>query len=240
MSTNQENHDDRPRILILDSGEGSCLAGFDVLSENGFDVEIVGDGRSLVNALVGGLADLVILDVDLTNEDGLGLCRRLTNGGQPVMVCSKAADETDRIIGLELGADDVVSKLTSPREILARIRAILRGRAIAKTRYGRSVVCHYLQGFRYEVATRIVRWPSGEVSGLSDGESAILNALLSRPGYIFSRAELKASTDRDCASDRSVDIRISRLRKKFGREGADIIRAIRKRGYKLAADTADF
>jgi len=227
----------QPRILIV--GQALARVTLVMISENGLAVDVVADKATLIARLATGLVDLVILDVTMMGEYGLQLCNRLTRAGQPVMIASSAAEDVDRILGLEMGADDYVDRDMSPREILARIRAILRGRA-ARRPCDRSEPCYQFHGLRYDALNRTVHWPSGATTCLSNSEASVLTSLLTHAGQVMSRDALKPAKKRGPASERSVDIRISRLRKKLGQAGSDVIQAIRNEGYVIKADVTRY
>src|SRR3954451_5002680 len=116
------------RILMVDDDPGIRDVVSDFLGRHGYNVETAADGREMDEALERGPVDLILLDVMLPGEDGLAICRRLANadGGPPIIMLSAMGEDTDRIVGLEVGADDYVSKPCNPRELLARVRAVLR------------------------------------------------------------------------------------------------------------------
>src|SRR5476649_1429295 len=116
------------RILVVDDDPGIRSVVCSYLLEHGYEVESAGDGKGLERCLAHGKVDLIVLDVMLPGEDGLAICRRLSNGegGPPIIMLSAMGEDTDRIVGLELGADDYLAKPCNPRELLARVRAVLR------------------------------------------------------------------------------------------------------------------
>jgi len=185
-----------------------------------------------------GWPDLVVLEVTLPGEDGFSICRRLTApGGPAVILLSATAEEVDCVLGLELGADDYLVKPCSPRELLARIRAVLRRRLRSgvSAEAGRR---HRIDGFTLETRHRNLHSPLGAITALSPVEMALLLALAARPRQILSRNELLEATGTAAADvlDRTVYVQVSRLRRKIRESSAmQIIRTIRGSGYTLSA-----
>lgn len=220
------------RILVIDDDER--LRG--LLSEyfvaNGFAVEGAATAAMGVDAFERGAFDLIVLDVMLPDGSGLDVCRRLRSSSNvPIVMLTAKGDETDRVVGLEIGADDYLPKPFSPRELLARIRSVLR-RARPK-----AVDERYVAG---EVVVDVGRRTAvvrGEDIELTAAEFDILLALAKRPGRVVTREGLLAAAGRDdvVVSRRTVDVHISHLRQKLGvaGDGAPTIRAVRGAGYML-------
>jgi two-component system OmpR family response regulator len=174
----------------------------------------------------------------MPGEDGLSICRRLTAqpGGPAIIMLSAMGEDTDRIVGLELGADDYLPKPCNPRELLARIRAVLRRRAEPQPSLedGLSATCHFA-GWKLDLVRRELRSPEGVVVNLSSGEFSLLRAFVERPQRILTRDQLlDMARGRDSdAYDRAIDVQISRLRRKLddGSNGGELIRTIRSEGY---------
>jgi two-component system OmpR family response regulator len=181
---------------------------------------------------------LVILDVMMPGEDGLAACHRLTQaGGPPIIIMSAMGGETDRIVGLELGADDYLAKPCSPRELLARIRSVLR-RGEERDQPGLGGRDYEFAGYRLDVLRRQLRAPKGEKIMLTEGEFVLLSCFLDNPGRILSRdALIEQSKGADAeVFDRAIDVQVSRLRRKLGGgEDGDIIRTMRGSGYMFTA-----
>ncbi len=223
-----------PNILIVDDDTGlrNCIA--DYLNGEGYAVACAHDGPAMDRSLNSAQVDLVLLDVMLPGEDGLSICRRVVDeGGPPIIMLSAAGGEVDRVIGLELGADDYLAKPCSPRELLARIRAVLRRRTdgawlIAPPR------SYQFSGYALDVPRRALRGPDGVTILLSSGEVALLLAFVAAPRQILSRDRLIENTmgaDAD-VFDRAIDVQISRLRRKLHHDGLDeVIRTVRGLGY---------
>ncbi len=228
------------RIIVVDDDPGIRELVSDFLGRHGFDVETAGDGGALNRALAARPADLVVLDVMLPGEDGLQICRRLAaTDGPPVIMLSAMGEETDRIVGLELGADDYLPKPCNPRELLARVRAVLRRRGEARPAEGELGAQCEFAGWRLDLVRRELRSPEGVVVNLSGGEFSLLRSLVERPERVLTRdqlLDLARGPDSD-AYDRAIDVQISRLRRKLddGGHGGELIRTVRNEGYMFMA-----
>ena len=229
------------RIVVIDDDPDIRELVSEFLIRHGFDVEAAGDAAGLNRALAAAPTDLVILDVMLPGEDGLHICRRLTGSDGPaVIMLSAMGEETDRIIGLELGADDYLPKPCNPRELLARVRAVLRRRGEPRPQEGDLGAQCEFAGWRLDLVRRELKSPDGVVVNLSGGEFSLLRALVDRPERVLTRdqlLDLARGPDSD-ASDRAIDVQISRLRKKLGdgsAGGGDLIRTVRNEGYMFMA-----
>jgi two-component system OmpR family response regulator len=224
-----------PRILLVDDDPGIRDVISDFLVKHGFEVDTAPDGPGLGRALAMARPDLIVLDVMLPGEDGLSLCRKLASSdGPPVIILSAMGDDTDRIVGLELGADDYLPKPCNPRELLARIKAVLRRRNEQRNDSGLTAECEFA-GWRLDLVRRELRSPDGVMVNLSSGEFSLLRTLVERPQRILTRdqlLDLARGPDSD-AYDRAIDVQISRLRRKLddGHSGAELIRTIRNEGY---------
>ncbi|MDP1873966.1 response regulator [Phenylobacterium sp.] len=224
------------RILMVDDDPGIRDVVSDFLGRHGYAVTTAGDAREMEQALERDAVDLIVLDVMLPGEDGLAICRRLAVGeAPPIIMLSAMGEDTDRIVGLELGADDYLSKPCNPRELLARIRAVLR--RAEQTRHGGGedlgAACEFA-GWRLDLVRRELRSPQGVVVNLSSGEFSLLRAFVERPQRVLTRDQLldfARGRDSD-AFDRAIDVQISRLRRKLDDGGGhDLIRTIRNEGY---------
>jgi two-component system OmpR family response regulator len=221
-----------PRILVVD--DDADLRGLiaDFLGQNGLDVRAAGNGVEMDTALAAGPVDLIVLDLMMPGEDGLSIVRRLRGGDRPpIIMLSAMGEDTDRIVGLEVGADDYLAKPCNPRELLARIRAVLRRGETAPVPEPPGAMRRF-GPWTLDVAERAVRRGDGVVT-LTDGEFRILSALLDRPRRVVSRDQLIEATRGSDSEvfDRAIDVTISRLRKKLG--PGDPIRTIRNEGYQL-------
>lgn len=228
----------RDHILLVDDDPGIRDVVGEFLVQHGYDVDTAGDGREMERAIERRRPDLVVLDLMLPGDDGLALCRRLRKpGGPAIIMLSAMGEETDRIVGLELGADDYLPKPCNPRELLARVRAVLRRRREpADGAVGLGVACEFA-GWRLDLVRRELQSPRKVVVNLSGGEFSLLRALAEHPGRILTRDQLLdfARGPQSDAFDRAIDVQISRLRRKLedGAEsgGVELIRTVRNEGY---------
>lgn len=226
-------------LVVDDDAEIRSLLG-DYLRKNGYDATVVVDGRAMREALTRGKIDLIVLDLMLPGEDGLTLCRKLrSQSDTPVIMLTACGEETDRIVGLEMGADDYLAKPFSPRELLARIKSVLR-RTRSLPRNLRADDAHVIAfaGWRLDVVARHLLSPGGVVTSLSGAEFGLLKIFLSHPNHVLTRDQLMLlSKGRDAdPMDRAIDILVSRLRQRLGDDPADpsIIKTVRGEGYVLA------
>jgi two-component system OmpR family response regulator len=223
------------RILIVDDDPGIRDVVSEFLARHGYQVETAADGKAMDQALGRGAFELMVLDVMMPGEDGLGICRRISAqaGAPAIIMMSAMGEETDRIVGLELGADDYVPKPCNPRELLARIRAVLRRRREPVNDQPIGAACEFA-GWRLDLVRRELRSPQGVVVNLSSGEFSLLRAFVEHPQRVLTRDQLldfARGRDSD-AYDRAIDVQISRLRRKLD-DNADgeLIRTIRSEGY---------
>jgi two-component system OmpR family response regulator len=230
-----------PRLLIVDDDEELCQHMAAYLAKNDFVVETACDGATMDRALADALFDVIILDVMMPGEDGLSICRRLAAAPPSIIIMSAIGEDVDRIIGLELGADDYLAKPCNPRELLARVRAVLRRRerALAGAHHGRPT--YRFAGYELDATRHRLRGPSGATVLLARGEFALLTALLDHPGETLTRERLADFVRDDTPDhfDRSIDVQIHRLRRKLGDDGGQgVIRTVRGEGYRLATPVA--
>ena len=219
-------------ILIVDDDDSIRDALADYLARQGFRVRLAQDAAAMDRALAVAAADLVLLDLMLPGEDGLSVCRRLRAGGPPVLMLSALGETMDRIVGLEVGADDYLAKPFDPRELLARIRALLRRRDVD----GGAPPELRFAGWRFDVEQRRLHAPDGGLVSLSGGEAALLRAFAESPGRLLSRDQLmeRARGGAADAFDRAIDLAVSRLRRKLGRHDATaLIETVRGEGYRF-------
>jgi DNA-binding response OmpR family regulator len=205
------------RILVVDDDVRLRDLLTRYLTEQGFDVRTCGNGSAMDQALDRGRYDLLVLDLMLPGEDGLSLCRRLRGSGNelPIVMLTARGDEIDRILGLEMGADDYLPKPFNPRELLARIRAVLRRRASIPPGSPSPVDGEVRFGpFALELGRRALR-RGDELLPLTTGEFALLKAFATHPRQPLSRDRLMGlARGRDYeAYDRSIDVQVSRLRR---------------------------
>jgi two-component system OmpR family response regulator len=228
-------------ILIVDDDAEIRSLLRDYLERNGMRAEAVADGRGMRTALQTGRFDLVILDLMLPGEDGLALCRDLrATSNLPVIMLTARGEETDRIVGLEMGADDYVPKPFSPRELLARIKAVLRrARSLPEETASSDAKRMSFAGWTLDLATHQLTSTKGVVTPLSSGEFRLLRVFLEHPNRVLSREQLLDFTrGREATSfDRSIDVQVGRLRRRLGDAGLEpaLIKTVRNEGYLLAA-----
>ena len=226
-------------LLVVDDDPGLRELLADYLGRNGFRVTGVADGRGLWAALEGEPVDLVILDLMLPGDDGLTLCRTLrARSPMPIIMLTARGDDTDRIVGLEMGADDYLPKPFNPRELLARIKSILRRTRSLPAEPGETRRFQFA-GWTLEVADRQLIAPDGVLVPLGAGEYRLLRAFLEHPRRVLNRDQLLDWTQgREAAPfDRSIDVQVSRLRRRLrddAREAA-LIKTVRNEGYLLTA-----
>ncbi|WP_419728105.1 response regulator transcription factor [Lichenicola sp.] len=233
-------HNPLPRILVVEDDPGMRMLILRVLQSNGFAVRGAQDGREMWEAFASTPFDLVILDVMLPGTNGLDLCRQLRADSQvPVIMVSARGEELDRVLGLELGADDYVAKPFGQKELLARVRAVLRRggpnsqRADAEPR--REIF--RFAGWSLDLRRRELSDPDGAAVELSGAEHDLLASFLENPQRVIGRDRLLelSRTRLGDVSDRSVDVLVSRLRRKLGVESDALIRTVRGLGYIFTA-----
>ncbi len=230
---------DQPRLIVVeDDGEIRALVA-DYLRKQGFKVDVADGGAALDRHLAASDApDLIVLDVMLPGEDGLSICRRLRAASRvPILMLTAKGDDIDRIIGLEMGADDYLPKPFNPRELVARIRAILRRNEprpveAKKLRVGPLTV---------DLDRRAITAQAGTAIELTSAEFDLLECFVTRPGRVLSRDQLMDWTRgrRADALDRTIDVQLSRLRRKIESGDEVLIKTIRNAGYILAVDVEE-
>jgi len=228
-------------LLVVDDDREIRRLVEQYLGQAGYRVTAVGDGKAMWRALDAHRVDLVVLDLMLPGDDGLTLCRDLrTRSNLPVLMLTARGEDVDRIVGLEMGADDYLAKPFNPRELLARIRSILRrARALPPNLVPEEVGSFGFAGWTLDVATRNATAPDGLVVPLSGAEFRLLRVLLEHPQRVLSREQLLelASGRETVLFDRSIDVLIGRLRKRLRDDGKEpsLIKTVRGEGYVLAA-----
>jgi len=223
------------RIVVVEDDDSVRDAIVGYLSRHAFDVTGVCDVPDFDASADGIRADLVILDVMLPGEDGLSLCRRLRDTGPPVLMLSALGDTTDRIVGLEIGAADYLAKPFDPRELLARVRAILRRDTPPVTH---PATVYRFDGWVFEPATARVIAPGGAPVGMTAGELRTLLAFVRHPAQVLGRDRLLDMTHatNDGPFDRAVDLAVSRLRRRLSEAGGEsLIETVRGLGYRFQA-----
>jgi len=219
------------RILVVDDDPGIREVLCDYLVQHGYDAMGAASAIEMDRAVARQSPDLIVLDVMMPGEDGLSVCRRLAGKGPPIIMLSAMGEDTDRIIGLELGADDYLAKPCNPRELLARVRAILRRPREEVTTRGPVLS---FSGWRLDLLRRDLTRPDGRLVALSAGEFALLRAFAERPGRVLTRDQLleQARGAEADIFDRAMDVQISRLRKKLDDgSGLEMIQTLRGEGY---------
>lgn len=228
-----------PHILVVDDDEEIRKLLVRYLETQGYRATTASNARELGERLRNGRPDLVVLDVMLPDGSGVDLCRDIRKTSSiPIILLTALKEDVDRIIGLEIGADDYVGKPFNPRELVARIRAVLRraGDQAPVAQPGTRVF-RFL-GFRVDRDARQITDETGAEAPLTAAEFDLLLAFLERPGRVLSREQLLEITQGRSlgAFDRSIDVLISRLRRKLGDTGTfQILKTLRNGGYQLTA-----
>jgi len=234
-----------PHILVVDDHRDIRDAISRYLEKNGMRTSVAHDAVDMDAKLATGHFDLIVLDVMMPGEDGLSVCRRLSAEGKtPILMLTALGEDTDRIVGLEIGADDYLAKPFNPRELLARIKAILRRSARTDPRAGalsgrRVAFAHW----QFDADRGALISGNGDETELTTAEYKLLTVLLERPRLILSRDQLLDLTAGRAAQafDRAIDNQVSRLRRKIEKDPArpTIITTVRSGGYCLATDVTD-
>ena len=234
------------RILIVDDDIDirSLLAEY--LNDHGYETVTAQNGEAMAQALRDSPADLIVLDINMPGEDGLTLCRNLrTQSSTPVIMLTARGEPVDRILGLEMGADDYLAKPFEPRELLARIRSVLRRSKSAMPLPSRSAaktILHFA-GWSLDVNAGHLISKEGVVVMLSFAELRLLKVFLDHPNHILNRDQLLSLTQgREAdAFDRSIDVQVSRLRQKLGDDARSpqIIKTVRSGGYILVVPVTE-
>ncbi|MEH6720495.1 MAG: response regulator transcription factor [Aurantimonas endophytica] len=229
----------RPCILIVEDDFEIARMLAATLADAGLSAEIAGDGVEMDALLRRSAFDLIVLDVMLPGEDGLSLCRRLrAELTIPIIMLTAQGEEIDRIVGLEIGADDYVTKPFSAREVTARIRALLR-RAAYSPNERDSLKPLRFDGWTLDPQRRQVRDPSGARVAMTTAEFDLLLVFCRNPGKVLSREQLLANTHAGLAGpiDRSVDVHVRRLRQKIEADPGEpvLLKTVRLGGYMFTA-----
>lgn len=231
-------------VLIVDDDLEIRRLLVDYLARNGFAALPARDGREMWQVLEHHAVDLLVLDLMLTDTDGLTLCRdlraRSATANLPVLMLTARGEETDRIIGIEMGADDYLVKPFNPRELLARIKTILRRtRALPPNLRPEPARCLCFSGWCLDTATRILTAPDGVITPLSGGEFRLLRILLEHPNRVLNRDQLtELIHGREAeAYDRAIDVQVSRLRQRLRDDSREpqLLKTVRGEGYVLAS-----
>jgi two-component system OmpR family response regulator len=231
---------ERPdHVLVVDDDAEIRTLLSEYLTQNGFRVSLARDGREMRSALETSRPDLVVLDVMLPGEDGLALCRDLrARSSLPIILLTARGEPLERIIGIEMGADDYLAKPFNPRELLARIKSILRrARALPSARSDAHRV--RFAGWVLDLAARHLVGPDGVVVPLSGTEFRLLSVFIEHPNRVLDRNQLMDLTlGREATPfDRAIDVQVSRLRQRLREDAREprILKTVRNGGYVLAA-----
>ncbi len=227
------------RVLIVDDDPDIRDVVGIALRRGGFETAEAADGAAALRQVAEGAPDLLVLDVTLPGLDGTEVCRRLRQGGSrvPILFLSSRDDEVDRVVGLEIGGDDYLTKPFSPRELVARVRAILRRHEPPGVAAEPPDALGHGR-LRLDLESLRVTWDGQEVP-LSATELGVLRTLLARPGRVYSREELmdRAYATERIVSDRTIDSHVRRVRARFARLGAAPIETLPGFGYRLGPCT---
>jgi len=228
-------------VLVVDDDLDIRSLLRDYLEKNGYRVTAVGDGKAMWAAFDEVRPDILVLDVMLPGTDGLTLCRNVrARSGIPIIMLTARGEETDRIVGLEMGADDYLPKPFSPRELLARIKSVLRrARTLPDNLQPEAARRIRFAGWTLDIATRNLLSPAGVVVALSGTEFKLLRIFLAHPNRVLNRDQLiDLMLSRDASPfDRSIDVQVSRLRHRLDEDAKEpaIIKTVRGEGYVFAA-----
>ncbi|WP_430449604.1 response regulator [Rhodophyticola sp.] len=231
-----------PHILVVDDHRQIRESVTRFLEKNGMRATAAKDAIEMDLRLAGGHYDLLVLDVMMPGEDGLSVCRRLAPQMKlPIIMLTALGKETDRIVGLELGADDYLPKPFNPRELLARIKAVLRRSSTVENHAGAFAGKRVrFAGMTLETDGHAIATPRGDRLALTTADFRLLTVLLERPRIVLSRDQLLDLTSGRAAGpmDRTIDNQISRLRRKIEPDPLQprIITTVRNGGYCLVAD----
>jgi two-component system OmpR family response regulator len=232
-------------ILIVDDDPDICALLTQFLTGQGYTVATAGDGDAMRQALVNKAVDLVILDLMLPGEDGLSLCRHLrATTSLPIIMLTAMGSETDRVVGLEMGADDYLAKPFSTRELLARIRAVLRRAGqitpSAPAPADESGEILEFSGWHLDISRRRLTSPDGVLAEITSGEFDLLLAFLRHPHQVLSRDQLLDLARGRVSGpfDRTIDVQVGRLRRKMESDPKtpELFKTVRGGGYVLTVD----
>lgn len=230
-----------PHILIVDDDRELRSLVSNFLTSSGYRVSLADSGATMTQTMSAARIDLVILDIMMPREDGLSICRRLRAGGSmPIIMLTAAGSETDRVVGLEMGADDYLTKPFSTRELLARVRAVLRRASMPApgSAAGAGRVFEFA-GWRLDVTRRQLHSPARALVDLRAAEFDLLLALVERPKHVLTRDQLLDLARGRAANafDRSIDVHISRLRHRMEIDPKEplLIKTVRGGGYVFTA-----
>jgi two-component system, OmpR family, response regulator len=229
-------------LLLVDDDKELCALLSKFLTRHGYRVSTAHNGKEMASILEASRVNLVVLDLMLPGEDGLALCRRIRSTSTlPIIMLTAMGEEVDRIIGLEMGADDYLAKAANPRELLARVRAVLRrvGAPEAGAPTAQKRILEFA-GWHLDITHRQLISPQQALVPLRAGEFELLLSFVERPHRVLSRDQLLDLSRGRSASvfDRSIDVQVSRLRRKIEIDPKEptLIKTVRNGGYILAAN----
>jgi len=227
-------------VYVIEDDPGVARLVISALQEFGFNCETFGSGAAALRRLQVEKPDLCIIDLGLPDMDGFDLMRRITASSTAgVLILTGRGHPADRVMGLEMGGDDYVVKPFEARELVARVRSILRRRSLSPGRSpGKRRYASFL-GWRVDCAANLLRAPDGAEHQVGTAEMQVLRAFIERPHQILTREQLTGSRDL-APTDRSIDVRISRLRRKLEPDphGTAVIKTVYGAGYLFAADVS--
>jgi two-component system OmpR family response regulator len=232
-----------PHILLVEDDQqiSHLIQRFLRMQAKAYRLSVARNAKEMDASLAASRIDLILLDIMLPDEDGFSICRRLrVRSNVPVIMLTARDDDYDRILGLEMGADDYITKPFNPRELLARVRAVLRRSPRSDVNDGGGTRVMRFLGWALDCKHRLLLDASGVRVAITGAEFELLRVLCERPGRVLSRDQLLDLTRGRGAGmyDRSVDILISRLRRKIERDPhePDIIKTVRSSGYLFTPD----
>jgi two-component system, OmpR family, response regulator len=226
-----------PNVLVVEDDRETRALIAKYLRNNACNVTTATDGREMARLMTDRRVDVLVLDVMLPGEDGLSLCRKVRADSQvPIIMLTARGEDVDRILGLEMGADDYLPKPFNPRELLARINAVLRRQAAAQTvSANNGAIALTFAGWRIDFRLRELRNPAGARVATTSAEFDLLRVFCERPGRVLSRDSLLDLTQgRNAGSfERSIDVLVSRIRRKIEADPQDstMIKTVRSGGY---------
>lgn len=240
MPSEPQDRPGTPRILIVEDDPEIGAMLRDALAAGGMQAVLAGSGVEMDACLRRDAFDLVVLDVMLPGEDGLSLCRRLrADSHVPIIMLTAQGEEVDRILGIEIGADDYITKPFSTREVLARIRGLLRRASYSKVGSDRLRPLRF-NGWRIDPLRRQLHDPQDTRIPLTTAEFDLLLAFCRNPGRVLTREELLTLTHAGLAGpiERSVDVHVSRIRQKIEADPREpvLLKTVRLGGYMFTAD----
>ena len=227
-------------LIVDDDAEIRGLLG-EYLRKQGYRATAVADGKGMRAAIEKSRPDVIVLDLMLPGEDGLDLCRAVrARSNIPIIMLTARGDETDRIVGLEIGADDYVAKPFNPRELLARVKSVLRrARSLPDNLKPEAAGMYRFAGWTLDATTRNLTAPDRVVIPLSGAEFRLLRVFLDHPNRVLARDQLiDLMLSRDAGPfDRAIDVQVSRLRQRLREDAKEpaIIKTVRGQGYVFAA-----